>query len=405
MAGWASLGNVLGGGIDREGAYLEGRYRSAQTEGALATARRNQVEAIAQERAIAARDKIELNPASATPEDWALAGLGTDYSGAQTGALTAQNRGYKERMVNPQTDYATLQRLRAAVGDSPFNPIDAVGTKGAFIDTRNPDLAVQKPIGAELFPDESGDTTAGKNYDRFIKLGGAPGPDSFLRMVRSDVVNAGGVPYARGATGAAPIVSREETAGNAGAVAGQKTLDTGMAKRTLDLPRAKSALAANNSKWDGLTNVAKTLQADENLWSAVGLGRPIASILGTEGARIRAQINTLKAKVGFAVLQDMREASKTGGALGNISNQENVYLQNALAALDANLKPEDFREQLQILIDYADGAKQRMADAYLETYPELGTQPAAATPGAAPAAGGATLKYVRDANGKLVRAP
>jgi len=409
-AGWAALGNVLGGGIDREGAYLEGRYRSAQTEGALAQARRNQADAIASERAIAARDKIELDPASATPEDWALAGLGSDYSGAQTGALTAQNRRYKGQIVDPGTDYATIQRLRAAVGDSPFNPLDAVGTKGAFIDSRNPDLGVQKPIGEELFPGD--DTTAITNY-RYLteQLGGAPGPETFGRVLRSDqVLNAGGVPLVRN-TGTGTVtqpVGTATVADNASQIAGGKKLGTGMAQRTLDLPRARTALTANNAKWDGLTNVAKTLQADENLWSAVGLGRPIASIPGTEGARIRAQINTLKAKVGFAVLQDMREASKTGGALGNISNQENVYLQNALAALDANLAPEDFREQLQILIDYAEGAKQRMSDAFLETYPEMGQAPAApAVPGAAPApaAGGTTLKYVRDANGKLVRAP
>lgn len=408
-AGWASLGNVLGGGIDREGAYLEGRFRSAQTEGALAQARRNQAEAIASERSIAAREKIELDPMSATPEDWALAGLGSDYSGAQTGALTKQNRTYKGQIVDPGTDYSQIQRLRAAVGDSPFNPLDAVGTKGAFIDSRNPDLGVQKPIGEELFP--SDDTNAIQNY-RFLtgELGAPPGPDTFGRVLRSDqVINAGGVPVVR-TTGTGTVqqpVSTEQVAGNAGAVAGGKTTGTGLAKRTLDLPRARAAVSATGAKWDGLSNAAKTLQADENLWAAVGLGQPIASIPGTEGAYIRAKLNTLKAKVGFAVLQDLRDNSKTGGAVGNVSNQENVYLQNALAALDANLAPEDFREQLQILIEFADGAKSRMNEAFLETYPEMGANANAAAPGgAAPPAGGApAIRYVRDANGKLVRAP
>lgn len=383
--GWAALGNILGGGIDREGAYLEGRYRSAQTEGALSSARKAQADAIKQERTNAAIDKVESDPTNASLEDWALAGLGADFSAAQTGGTTRQSRGYKAQMVDPATDYGTLQRLRAAVGDSPFNPIDAVGTAGAFIDARNPDKAVQPSLGGEF---AGAGTPQQENYEYLVGLGADPGPDTFGRVLRSDqVLNTGGVPTVRttGTGTVAQPVATQTVADNAAAVAGGKTTGTGLAKRALDLPRAKAAVAATDAKWNSLLNTAATLQSDENLWSAVGLGQPIASIPGTEGARIRASINTLKAKVGFAVLQDMRDNSKTGGALGQVSNQENQYLQNALAALDANLAPEDFREQLQILIDYANEAKGRVSTAFTDTYPEL-MQQAAPAPGAAPAA-------------------
>lgn len=393
--GWGALGNILGGGIDREGAYLEGRYRSAQTEGALAGARKAQADALKQERTNAAIDKVESDPANASLEDWALAGLGADFSAAQTGGTTRQTRGYKAQMVDPATDYATLQRLRAAVGDAPFNPVYAVGTHGAYIDARNPDKAVQPPLGEEFFPSDP--TNQMQNYEQLVKLGAPPGPDTFGRVLRADqVINAGGVPTVR-TTGTATVaqpVATATVADNAAAVAGGKTTGTGLAKRALDLPRAKAAVAATDAKWNSLLSTASTLQSDENLWSAVGLGQPIASIPGTEGARIRAQINTLKAKVGFAVLQDMRDNSKTGGALGQVSNQENQYLQNALAALDANLAPEDFREQLQILIDYANEAKGRVGQAFTDTYPEL-SQPAAAAPAAGPAAAPAAASGVK----------
>jgi len=59
-------------------------------------------------------------------------------------------------------------------------------------------------------------------------------------------------------------------------------------------------------------------------------------------------------------------------------------MEDALAALDENMAPEDFREQLQILIDYANGAKQRINDAFAETYPDpQAAAPAAAAPAAA----------------------
>lgn len=413
--GWGALGNVLGGGIDREGAYLEGRYRSAQTEQALSSARKAQADAIKQERTNQIIDDLMINtpdfnnPADTDLASMIVAGLGGDFSSALTGRKTGQEIRLRDQIADPTTDYATVQRNRAAVGDAPFNPLDAVGTQGAFIDSRAPDKGVQPPLGDALFPSDP--TNQEKNYERLVALGAPPGPDTFGRVLRADqVINAGGVPTVR-TTGTGAVtqpVSTEQVAGNAGQIAGAKTTGTGMAKRQLDLPRAQAAVAATGAKWDGLRNVAQTLQADEDLWSAVGLGQPIASIPGTEGARIRAQINTLKAKVGFAVLQDLRDNSKTGGAVGNVSNQENVYLQNALAALDANLAPEDFREQLQILIDFADSAKGRMIDAFNNTYPELtqqGARPAVpVTPGVAAPAAGAPIKYVRGPDGKLVRA-
>ena len=41
-SGWETLGNVLAGGIDTEGAYEKGRLRTAQTESALGLARQRQ---------------------------------------------------------------------------------------------------------------------------------------------------------------------------------------------------------------------------------------------------------------------------------------------------------------------------------------------------------------------------
>lgn len=70
------------------------------------------------------------------------------------------------------------------------------------------------------------------------------------------------------------------------------------------------------------------------------------------GARdFAAQIETLKANVGFNELTAMREASKTGGALGNVSNVELGLLTSALGALDTGQSPENMLEQLQQIKD------------------------------------------------------
>lgn len=406
MAGFRDIGAVLSGGIDREGAYQQGRYRSAQTEEALSNARKSQAAAIREERINRLADQlISTPPDFASPSnqnlaDIMVAGLGSDFSAANQGALAGQKRRLNDVIANPETDYETVQRLRAAVGETPFNPINPAGTHGAFVDARHPELGVQAPIGDQLIPVDP--TPAERNYDRYRKEGGAGGADVFSRFAVPDqVMNAGGVPVVRDRiTGkTSQPVTPDAVATNVGAIAGAKTTAQGQAKRTLDLPAAKSRVAATNAKLDSLAQAASTLQSSEDLWKAVGLGKPIASIPGTAGAKVRALINTLKSKIGFAVLQDMRESSKTGGALGNISNQENTYLQNALAALDINLSPEDFRDQLQIVVDYAAGGKKRIQDAFLETYPEMAQQPTAATPGESTG----VVKWGRDANGKPVR--
>jgi hypothetical protein len=62
---------------------------------------------------------------------------------------------------------------------------------------------------------------------------------------------------------------------------------------------------------------------------------------------LRARIDQLKADVAFERLQQMREESPTGGALGNVSNVELNLLQSTLGSLDTIQDPEQLREALE----------------------------------------------------------
>ena len=59
------------------------------------------------------------------------------------------------------------------------------------------------------------------------------------------------------------------------------------------------------------------------------------------------------ARGGFQELQDMREASKTGGALGNVSNQEGKQLQASFAAIDRHQDAADVKSALNQAIEDA----------------------------------------------------
>jgi cell division protein FtsI/penicillin-binding protein 2 len=59
----------------------------------------------------------------------------------------------------------------------------------------------------------------------------------------------------------------------------------------------------------------------------------------------------LKSNIAQQELTAMREASKTGGALGNVSDKEGERLASSLGALDVTQSPEAFKKQLQIVKD------------------------------------------------------
>ena len=98
--------------------------------------------------------------------------------------------------------------------------------------------------------------------------------------------------------------------------------------------------------------------------SVVPLVGGLATVPGTDAANFKAGLDTLKSQVGFSVLQAMRDASKTGGALGQVSDRENVMLQNNLAALDRAQSPAEFKAALKRIVDYTEGAKGRLRNAY-----------------------------------------
>lgn len=74
---------------------------------------------------------------------------------------------------------------------------------------------------------------------------------------------------------------------------------------------------------------------------------PIPKFLRTSEFRnFNSELDTLKSNIAFGELTAMREASKTGGALGQVSDREGQLLQSALGALDMSQSPENFQKQL-----------------------------------------------------------
>jgi hypothetical protein len=82
-------------------------------------------------------------------------------------------------------------------------------------------------------------------------------------------------------------------------------------------------------------------------WQTVGaFGAPAGYVPGSVARDFKMDVNTLIANITFGELTAMREASKTGGALGQVSDRENQLLGAALGALSTSQSPANFRKNL-----------------------------------------------------------
>lgn len=78
-------------------------------------------------------------------------------------------------------------------------------------------------------------------------------------------------------------------------------------------------------------------------------GVALSYIGGTPANTLANRLATIKANVGFDRLQSMREASPTGGALGQVAVQELFSLQAAEGSLDQNQSPEELTKNLNAI--------------------------------------------------------
>lgn len=123
--------------------------------------------------------------------------------------------------------------------------------------------------------------------------------------------------------------------------------------------------------------------------NTAGLGSVLSSIPGTDAKNLQTTLDTIKANLGFAELQAMREASPTGGALGAIAVQELIALQSTVASLDQGQSPEQLRNSLAQIKTHYQNWKQAVQN---------GGAAAGGKPAAAPSQGPARVASDADYN-------
>lgn len=141
-------------------------------------------------------------------------------------------------------------------------------------------------------------------------------------------------------------------------------------------------IAARNAKYPVATQAVNSFEANatdlekditellthKGLNSITGIAAGRMGGVTDEGRAALAIYNRIVAKGGFSELQSLRNASPTGGALGNISNQEGTQLKEAFATIDRKQEAEDVRKGLRDALIRVQGAKERVREGYDMTY-------------------------------------
>jgi hypothetical protein len=337
MAGWNDLGELLGGGTEarKENAFQQGRYRSAQTEDALTNARVNQAKAIQAEAennarselaAMQSRGEIDYgNPTSDLITQALLGGRGSDLPHAGNFNLQAQE--FRNRNVLGDQASSAESRLRAgeAVQGKVQGDIQSVGTKGYYnLADDNPELSVMAGLADP--------TTTNADYDRFVALGGNPGPESFMDIKRNQyrVTNIGDVPN-QVRTGAAPVVTplaatadvAKSKAQIAGASAGARTTATTQAKLANALPGVVESLDTFAADIDNFTKSPGFDMVYGKSGAAASAMNPI--LQPEEYRNANALLMNLNSEAFLNSIQKMR-------GLGSLSNAEGEKVEAALTS-------------------------------------------------------------------------
>lgn len=217
---------------------------------------------------------------------------------------------------NPTGDYVAY--VAGKLGVDPNQPLDLSNPQVAS--------AVAQAIGQF----ENGQTG---------RTGGAQGPTS--RIV------AQGAPAVRDLTdeerqarGLPPGVYQAFANGEVKPIAGSQ-------KDAATFEKAEDRRRAATDKARSVVSIIDGILPRVNLTSA-GVGQAVAgNFPGSPAYDLARDIETVKANIGFDTLQQMRDASPTGGALGSVAAQELTSLQSAISSLDASQSPAQLKRNLE----------------------------------------------------------
>lgn len=192
---------------------------------------------------------------------------------------------------------------------------------------------------------------------------------------------APGAPEALGA-----LKGGETYGGEAGKLQAQGELAPGV---EADIAAAKSDAEFTTKGRQGLIKAQRSLQSRELAYEYINkkidsiypsinefttgmVGTLVSQAPGTPAYNLKQQIDTILANAGFDKLQEMRDNSPTGGALGQVTERELELLQKSVQSIMLGQSGEQITENLKMFQEQYKGSIDNIRAAYEQDYARFG---------------------------------
>lgn len=137
----------------------------------------------------------------------------------------------------------------------------------------------------------------------------------------------------------------------------------------LDQPKNIEATEYTLNVTRDIRNNIRRILDNPNLKEAFGVGGVIKSYIpNQDAASAAADLDTLKNKLFVQGIQAMRNANKTGAAVGNVTEKEGSRFENLQASLQQKKKYEDIVTELERLDKEMETTESRINNAYTRIY-------------------------------------
>lgn len=134
-------------------------------------------------------------------------------------------------------------------------------------------------------------------------------------------------------------------------------------------PKAYKAVRSAVTGLDSdIADVQALLNDTAGLAAITGTLDAMTPDLTADATRAAALYDKITAGAGFTALNDLRAASPTGGAVGNVSNEEGRKLQASVAAFSRKQKTKDFADAMRKYLVDLKIARENVLSSFEETY-------------------------------------
>ena len=140
------------------------------------------------------------------------------------------------------------------------------------------------------------------------------------------------------------------------------------AEKIIERTKVESTLSSQDSKTEMLGGLFTQAKDQTSGWSTGIMNAATGWIPGSPSNSLNSTLSTIKANVGFDRLQEMRDNSKSGGALGSVSEFENKTLQAVWGDLEASTSKEQFSKNLERVEKQVEESWKRVKEAYKKDY-------------------------------------